>query len=152
MTDNGDYSGLDLSRPNPGAGNRNGALVFYGSGAGREGVLRPYPTDFTNFGPHLGFAFRLTSKTVIRGGYSIVYQALGNGGCGCRTGFANPIVVNSDGVNPALNWDNGIAPPPRLPPAADDRSDSGQQHGCRLLFKELRQGPAYSELDFQYSA
>ena len=43
MAQNGDYSGLDLSRPNPGAGNRNGALVFYGSGAGREGVLRPYP-------------------------------------------------------------------------------------------------------------
>jgi hypothetical protein len=121
MADNGDYSGLDLSRPNPGAGNRNGALVFYGSGAGREGVLRPYPTDFTGFGPHLGFAFRLTSKTVIRGGYSIVYQALGNGGCGCRTGFANPIVVNSDGVNPALNWDNGIAAPPsfRPPPTID---------------------------------
>jgi hypothetical protein len=121
MARNGDYSGLDLSRPNPGAGNRNGALVFYGSGAGREGVERPYATDFTDFGPHLGFAYRLDQKTVIRGGFSIVYQALGNGGCGCRVGFANPIVQNSDGVNPVLNWDSGIAPPVgfRPPPTID---------------------------------
>lgn len=118
---NGDFSGLDLSRANPGAGNRNGALVFYGSGAGREGVARPYPTDYTNWGPHFGFAFRITNKTVLRGGYSITYQALGNGGCGCRTGFANPIVLNSNGVDPALIWDNGIQPPPnfRPPPTLD---------------------------------
>jgi hypothetical protein len=118
---NGDYSGLDLNRPNPAAGGLPGALVFFGSGAGRTGEKRPYATDFSNFGPRFGFSFRMTDKTVIRGGYGLIYQTLGNGGCGCRTGFANPIAVNSDGLNGALNWDNGIAAPPgfRPPPVLE---------------------------------
>ncbi|MDX2180343.1 MAG: carboxypeptidase regulatory-like domain-containing protein [Bryobacteraceae bacterium] len=119
---NGNYSGLDMSRPNPGAGNLPGALVFYGNGPGRTGQTRPFPTDFSNIGPRVGFAYQLTSKTVIRGGWGIFYQTLGNGGCGCRQGFANRDEVLSDGVNPALNWDRGIPvsptfqPPPLLDP------------------------------------
>lgn len=104
----GNYSGLDLSTPNPGAGGLPGALVFYGSGPGRIGKLRPFPTDFSNIGPRLGFAYRITDKTVLRGGWGIFYQTLGNGGCGCRQGFASTNQVNGDGVNPVLNWDNGI--------------------------------------------
>lgn len=130
MAKNGDYSGLDLSRANPAAGNRNGALVFYGSGAGRTGQLRPYPTDKSEWGPRLGFAYRLASKTVLRGGYGINYQTLGNGGCGCRTGFGIPIVRQSNGIDPALNWDNGIQPaasyqpPPNLDPGVANGTDA----------------------------
>ncbi len=112
----GNYSGLDLKTPNPAAGNLPGAIAFFGQGAGRTGQLRPYPTDFRDLGPRLGFSYRLSDRTVIRGGYGIYYQTLGNGGCGCRVGFANPIQINSDGVNGALQWDNGIAPPPGFKP------------------------------------
>jgi hypothetical protein len=120
---NGDYSGMDRRVPNPGAGGLPGAMVFFGKGAGRTGDKRPYRTDFSDFGPRLGFSYRLLSKTVIRGGYGIYYQTLGNGGCGCRIGFANPIQINSDGVNGALNWDSGIAAPPGFqpPPLIDPR-------------------------------
>lgn len=118
---NGDYAVVDLTKPNPAAGNLPGAMVFAGNGAGRTGQKRFYPTDWTNLGPRFGFAYKLMSRTVLRGGYGISYQTLGNGGCGCRFGFANPISLNSDGVNAALNWDNGIAPPPgfRPPPILD---------------------------------
>lgn len=118
---NGDYSGMNPLLPNKAAGNIPGALEFYGTGAGRTGDKRPYPTDFSNFGPRAGFAYRLTSKTVLRGGFGIYYQTLGNGGCGCRTGFANPIQTISDGLNSALQWDGGIAAPPgfRPPPLID---------------------------------
>jgi len=109
---NGDYSMVDLSKPNPGAGGLPGAMIFAGNGAGRTGQKRFYPTDFSNVGPSAGFAYRLTRATVLRGGYGIFYQTLGNGGCGCRIGFANPITALSDGVNAAMNWDNGINPPP----------------------------------------
>ena len=113
---NGDYSAVDLTIPNPTAGGLPGAMVFFGSGAGRTGEKRPYPTDFSNFGPRFGFSFRAADKTVIRGGWGIFYQTVGNGGCGCRIGFANPIQLVSDGVNGALNWDSGIAAPPGFRP------------------------------------
>lgn len=109
---NGDYSTVDLAKPNPAAGGLPGAVIFAGNGAGRTGQKRFYPTDFSNVGPSAGFAYRLAKATVLRGGYGIYYQTLGNGGCGCRLGFAVPITFVSDGVNPAMNWDNGITAPP----------------------------------------
>ncbi len=118
------YTYLDTSMPNPAAGNLPGALRFAGVGAGRSGVARNFPTDFSNVGPRGGFAWQISSKTVMRGGFGIYYQTLGNGGCGCREGFAGvPSNFLSDGLNPALNWDGGIpvsptwAPPPNLNPA-----------------------------------
>ncbi len=119
---NGNYSGLDPNKPNPGAGNIPGALVFFGTGPGRTGQTRPYKTDWSNIGPRLGFAYQLGPKTVLRGGWGMFYQTLGNGGCGCRQGFANTNSLVSDGVNPLLNWDGGIPvsasfrPPPLLDP------------------------------------
>ncbi len=118
---NGDYSGMNRRLPNAAAGNLPGAYEFYGRGAGRTGQKRPYRTDLSEIGPRLGFAYRITNKTVFRGGYGMYYQTLGGAGCGCRVGFANPITVVSDGLNGALNWDRGIAAPPgfRPPPLLD---------------------------------
>lgn len=115
------YSHVDINVPNPAADGRPGALVFSGVGPGRTGQKRFYPTDFSNIGPRLGFAYQLTSKTVLRGGWSIYYQGLSSGGCGCRAGFAGSNDLQSDGINPVLNWDNGIpvAPGYRPPPIID---------------------------------
>jgi hypothetical protein len=119
---NGNFSGFDPTKPNPGAGNLPGALVFYGNGPGRTGQIRPYKTDWSNIGPRLGFAYQLGANTVIRGGWGIYYQTLGNGGCGCRQGFANTNALVSTDSNPILNWDGGIPvssnfrPPPLLDP------------------------------------
>jgi hypothetical protein len=102
------YSHVDINVPNPAAGGRPGALVFSGVGPGRTGVRRFYPNDYSNIGPRLGFAYQLTPKTVLRGGWSIYYQGLSSGGCGCRAGFAGTNDLQSDGLNQVLNWDNGI--------------------------------------------
>jgi len=117
----GDMSMVDVRRPNPAANGLPGAVVFAGKGAGRTGDKRFYPTDWSNLGPRAGFSYRLLSKTVLRGGFGIYYQTLGNGGCGCRLGFSNPITRISDGLGGALQWDDGIAPPPgfRPPPLID---------------------------------
>ncbi len=114
----GNYSHVDLTKPNPGAGGLPGALVFAGFGAGRVGKKRFYPTDYGDFGPRIGFAYRILDKTVLRGGYGIYYQTLGNGGCGCRVGFGAyyGVTWDSDGLNPVLNWDNGIPLPPNFQP------------------------------------
>lgn len=62
--------------PNPGAGNRPGALGFLGSGAGRTGRDSWLDTDYKDFGPRIGVAYLLNDKTVLRGGYGIVYGRL----------------------------------------------------------------------------
>ncbi|MBM3811183.1 MAG: TonB-dependent receptor [Acidimicrobiia bacterium] len=116
------YSHVDINVANPAAGGRPGALVFSGTGPGRTGVRRFYPTDFSAIGPRLGFAYQLTPKTILRGGWSIYYQGLSSGGCGCRFGFAGSNDLQSDGLNPVLNWDGGIPlqagyrPPPIIDP------------------------------------
>jgi hypothetical protein len=110
----GNYSHIDRVKPNPAAGGLPGALVFAGYGPGREGVKRFYPADWTDIGPRLGFAYRLFDKTVLRGGWGIYYQTLGNGGCGCREGFGAyyGVAHPSDGLNAVFNWDLGAIPLP----------------------------------------
>jgi hypothetical protein len=115
-------SGVDTRLSNPAAGGLPGAMIFAGSGPGRTGTKRFYPTDFSDIGPRLGFAYKVTEKTVVRGGFGIYYQTLGNGGCGCTLGFAGPPGnILADGVNPALLWDAGVpiaqgAKPPFIDP------------------------------------
>jgi hypothetical protein len=111
------FAYMDPTLPNPGAGGRPGAIRFAGQGgAGFDGSTRPYPTDYSNIGPRLGFAYQLTSKTVIRGGWGIYYQTLGNGGCGCRDGFSQSNALQSDGLNAAAFLDSGIPPAPGYKP------------------------------------
>ncbi len=119
---NGNFSSLDPSKANVGANGLPGALVFYGNGPGRTGQTRPFPTDYSNIGPRLGFAYQLTPKTVVRGGWGTFYQTLGNGGCGCRQGFATTNSLVSNTPDQLFNWDGGIPvsasfrPPPVLDP------------------------------------
>lgn len=127
----GNYSTLDPTLPNSGAGGLPGALIYAGSGAGRTGNKRLYPTDWSNIGPRAGFAYRLTGRTVLRGGFGIYYQSLGNGGCGsaagtggCIDGINGTYTSTSDGINPAFYWDAtrgvpkplGYKTPPRIDP------------------------------------
>ncbi|MCS7025787.1 MAG: TonB-dependent receptor [Bryobacteraceae bacterium] len=53
--------------------NRPGAIFFTGGGKPRS-VRDP---NFRNFGPRLGFAYRLNNKSVVRGGYGIFYLPIG---------------------------------------------------------------------------
>lgn len=125
--DLGNYNSVDLSRPNPGAGNLPGALIFAGYGAGRENKKMLYPTDYSNFGPRAGFAYQITSKTVARGGFGIYYETLGNGGCGCSDGFNGSYSQTSDGLNQAFNWDQGGVKPPagwKAPPSLSPSYDN----------------------------
>ncbi len=117
------YSSFSPTAVNPAAGNRAGAMIFMGPGPGRTGVKRPYPTDYTNLGPRGGFAWQVGPNTVIRGGYGIYFQTLGNGGCGCTLGFAGPPgVTEAARPNFALLWDAGLSIPQGARPPFIDPS------------------------------
>jgi hypothetical protein len=63
----GRESMIDLTKPNPGAGNRPGALVFADE-LGRKGFHDNY---LKMVSPRLGFAYAVSDKMVVRGGYGI---------------------------------------------------------------------------------
>jgi TonB dependent receptor len=116
-------SSVSLSLPNSAAGNLPGALEFAGTGPGRTGLSRFWSTDMSDVGPRLGFAYQLTSNTVIRGGYGIFYEATSNGGCGCVLGAGGSFnQVSPDAISAPFQWDGGIPkptgyqPPPFLSP------------------------------------
>src|SRR3954463_3211832 len=61
---------------NPGAGGRLGAVIFAGTGPGRQGSRTLADSYFWAFGPHVGFAYSLNDKTVIRGAYARSFAPL----------------------------------------------------------------------------
>ncbi len=73
------FSMVDPTLANPDAGGILGAYTYFGSGTGRNGRKRPQDTYTKAFGPRLGFAYQINSKTVLRGGYGIFYEALKEG-------------------------------------------------------------------------
>jgi hypothetical protein len=75
-----------------------GGLTFAGVN-GRP--RRIYNFDFTNIQPRLGFAYALTPKTVLRGGFGIFYRTATQNGL--TTGFS----INTDYVN---STDGGQTP------------------------------------------
>lgn len=111
----GNLSTFDPSVPNPAAGGRPGALVFFGTGPGRNGYSRVADIDWKGFAPRLGLAYQITEKTVLRGGYGI-YYALGNANAGLRDSLSSswgfiqaPTFQTQDtGVTPAFYWDSGF--------------------------------------------
>src|SRR5262249_25115201 len=90
-------------------------------------------TYYRAFGPRIGFAFSLNDKTVVRGGYGMMYSRSGavGGRDGARIGTgltginANaPIVSPNGSFIPALFWDNGI-PPYAKGPIYDETYQTG---------------------------
>lgn len=118
---------FDPSAPNPGAGNRLGALAFAGEGPGRTGGGLPAKTDFNNWGPRAGLAFRLTERTVLRTGYGIFYGVGGAAtenalGTSLQLGYnaqPNFVVLDPNGRESAFYWDNGLPPVNPRPPVID---------------------------------
>ncbi|MGH9665065.1 MAG: TonB-dependent receptor domain-containing protein, partial [Bryobacteraceae bacterium] len=120
----GRISYMDASVSNPGAGNLPGAEVFGTDGTGQNPFFN---TQYRNFGPRAGFAYSLTPKTVIRGGYGIFYSAYINEGIGIpQNGFSTTPSFSSPntGLTPAFYWDNGFpqnfSHPPNLTPTVQN--------------------------------
>ncbi|MEO6725537.1 MAG: TonB-dependent receptor, partial [Blastocatellia bacterium] len=114
------FTFLDITAPNPAAGGIPGALRFGGNYAPDaischcDQIINTY---YKAFGPRVGFAYSLNDKTVVRGGYGMMYSRSGavGGRDGARIGTgltginANaPIVSPNGSFTPALFWESGI--------------------------------------------
>jgi hypothetical protein len=120
----GRISYMDPSVPNPGAANLPGAEVFGNNGTGRNQFTE---THYKNFGPRAGFAYSITPRTVIRGGYGIFYAAYISEGVGLpQNGFSiTPTFSSPDnGLTPAFYWDGGFpqnfSHPPNITPTVQN--------------------------------
>ena len=109
------YRGFDPSVTNPAAGNRLGALVGAanqgGVGSPYRGLIKP---DHSNFGPRVGFAYSINSKTVVRGGYGLYYAPLvyNDFGRGGETGYS---VQGGANINFGFDAFIRLSTYPRLP-------------------------------------
>lgn len=71
--ENDSWSDFDPTRANPGAGGRLGALIYAGTGQGREGTRSLADSYYKAFGPRFGLAYTLKEKTVFRLSWGLSY-------------------------------------------------------------------------------
>ena len=70
------WSDFSPTTPNSRDNNFPGALIYAGSGAGRQGSRTLADSYFGAYGPRLSFAYQWNDKTVIRAGYGRSFAAI----------------------------------------------------------------------------
>ncbi len=109
------------TKPNPAANNIPGALDFAGFGAGQIGRTDFGGYNFGGFGPRVGLAYSLTSKTVVRASYSRSFGfAVTAQGSAHYAGFFQIYqpANTTTGVQPTWTFKDGFPAYP-LPPIID---------------------------------
>lgn len=153
---NDNFTFLDPTAPNPAAGGRPGVLRFGGNVAPAaiscncSQIINTYKRAF---GPRVGFAYAYNDKTVLRGGYGIMYTRRGavGGRENARTGTgftginASPALASPNGTfTQAFDWDSGI-PPFTTGPIYDETYLSGfavgRGNGGTLTYGEPNSQP-----------
>jgi hypothetical protein len=117
ITDNDRMNSFDTAAVNPVSGTP-GVITF----AGRNGLpRRAYDTDWTNFGPRVGLAWRVPGlgNTVIRAGGGIIYGASVNEiiGTAATLGFSTDVRITSTdvGINSSMRLREGFPAFARTP-------------------------------------
>jgi len=103
---NGYYGIFSPSTPNPNAGGRPGAIIYEGTGGGRCNCKFSTNYPFA-FGPRLGLAYQLNSKTVLRIGSGVSYFKTDNNNLGFSAGSQYAFQTASYG-NPAFQMKDGV--------------------------------------------
>jgi hypothetical protein len=104
-----EFSSFEPNIPNSGASGRLGALAFAGQN-GQADTFENLQTD--TYGPRFGFAYRIGSNTVVRGGYGIYYAGVPMNGFNANPNYGystNPTVTDlTNGRQAIFSLDNGF--------------------------------------------
>ncbi|MCU1337225.1 MAG: hypothetical protein JWO19_2806 [Bryobacterales bacterium] len=105
--DRGRWANFSPTAPNPSAGGHPGAVIFEGDGPGRCDCEFAHNYALA-FAPRLGVAYQITSKTVLRVGWGIVYAGTADSnGSVSRISTPNPFSSPSYG-RAAMNLKTGV--------------------------------------------
>lgn len=97
------WSDFSPTTPNPRAGGIPGALIYAGSGDGRQGSRTLADSWFNGWGPRLGLAYQWNDKTVIRTSYGRSFGAVTTvSGSTHQRGFTQTYGVPDNGTNGVL--------------------------------------------------
>jgi hypothetical protein len=126
------FSFLDPTEPNPGAGNLPGALAFAGSGLGRCNCSRPEIPWHKGFAPRLAFAYSPRANNVVRAGYGLFYDMANMPGWNTsgisQDGYNTTPTFSSTeaGMVAAFILNQGLPQNFQKPPFIDPSFDNGQ--------------------------
>src|SRR5436305_11695501 len=105
------YSDFSPTTPNPAVNNYPGALIFAGTGPGRQGTRSLVPGWYGAIRPRVGAAYSLNSKTTLRAGFArsfsrvtVVASSSHYSGFIGQYNFAS----TNQGITPAFTWDQGL--------------------------------------------
>ncbi len=116
------WSDFSPTTVNPGAGGILGALIYAGSGDGRQGSRTLADSWWGGWGPRIGMAYSLNDKTVVRTSYGRSFGAVTTvSGSTHQRGFTQTYGVpdqGTNGVQPNLILKNGFPSYP-IPPFID---------------------------------
>jgi Carboxypeptidase regulatory-like domain len=122
------WADFSPTTPNPAANNIPGAVIFAGSGQGRQGSRTLADSYFKAFGPRFGFAYSLNSKTVIRGGYGRSFGQIQTT-TGSAHNMGNTLTQTfsngSNGIQPTFLLNQGLpawTAPPFINPSVSNGS------------------------------
>ena len=125
--ENDSWSDFNPNLANPNAGGIKGALIYAGSGTGREGTRSLADSYFKAFGPRFGMAYTHKEKTVIRASAGLSYGNITTvTGSTHQRGFTLGLNFpdNSNGILPSYLVKNGLpawSAPPFIDPGFANR-------------------------------
>lgn len=133
----GRISYLDITMPNTAAGNLPGAMHYGGSPGNGNRYL---DVLWNNYAPRVGVAYRLTSRTVLRGGFGIFNSNYINQGISPPAfGYSTTASFSSadSGITPAFKWDDGFPQNFNRPPVTDPTA-ANRQNATVVLPNQYR--------------
>ncbi len=122
------WSDFSPTTPNPGADGRLGALIYAGTGDGRQGSRALADSWFWGFGPRLGVAYNWNDKAVIRANFARSFSAVTTTtGSTHQKGFTQTTSFPTGSpTQPSFLMKDGLPPypvPPFISPSFQNGSD-----------------------------